>query len=220
VPELVTSGGESTAEQTPLARMLFHAELRPDPQLRQEEADVQASTSAGGSGTMAAATETRSARVTPGDSNRWESAAVAASPALEERLADAAFAFFGPGVRIHVNVARGGSVEISLLLVALGALRLYRSHIENIQWFAGHARSIIRRLLLPPRPGQVVHVGVDSIVVPELPVDATADPSAATPHTAAAGPGPLQRLLPALAVAEGAILVGLLAALLSLYALD
>ena len=223
MPELLTSGGGPAAEQTPLARILFRADLRPDREFRPEEVEVRASTASEGAGTAGYATSgTGPARLTPTEASRWENAAVAGSGALEERIADAAFAFFGPGVRVHVSIGRGGSVEISLLLVAVGALRLYRSHIENIQWFAGHVRSIIRRMLPPPRPGQTVVVEAESIVVPELPGDAGASAPAAVSPAAASGaaPGRLQRLLPAVAVAEGAILVGLLAALLSLYAVD
>jgi hypothetical protein len=141
---------------------------------------------------------------------------------LSLRIEDATYAFFGPRVRSDVTIAPGGSIEISLLIIALGAINTYRHHVDNIEWFASHVKSIIKRFLPRPPRGYRVLVAEQQISVPTLPEP---QPTAPAPGPASSSTPPpqaradqAQRFLMILA-AEMAILVGLAIALLAIYAI-
>ena len=99
-------------ERLPVAHLLFRADLR--------EARQSAGANESAGDVAAKAVSRR---------QQWENAGLANEAELDERIEEAALAFFGPGVRAETTVYRGDSLEISILLVALGAVGTYRSHV-------------------------------------------------------------------------------------------
>jgi hypothetical protein len=63
---------------------------------------------------------------------------------LRDEVNEAARLFFGPRVKSEIIINRG-SIELSILLIALSALGTYRSSAENIAWFGEHVRALINR---------------------------------------------------------------------------
>jgi hypothetical protein len=144
---------------------------------------------------------------------KWDEQGLRKEDELAERVEEAALSFFGPGVRAETRVAPGESLEISILLMALGAVAAYRTHIENLAWFADHVRGIIKRVFPPLVPSERVLVTEEDILVTTESAtrsDAVAEYGGATPVPAVRW---FRSLLLALLAAE-IILVGLVAALL------
>jgi hypothetical protein len=204
MPELLGSvaGAE---EPQPLAHLVYVAELR----LRKERPTRGAVADEPDSGVPAQARTS------------WEENSLSAEGELADRVYDAAVAFFGPRVRVDTTIAPGQSLEVGIVLVALGAIGQYRAHIENVAWFANHVKTIIRRVLsVYSAPNQRVVVRDVQLSV----TDAPPEPSQpAQPSSAAQAPEAsfvwLARILRAILVAVLA-LVGLVTALLVIALLD
>jgi hypothetical protein len=210
MPNLLATGDQGP-EQTPLARIVFHAELR----LR-ESRDLGPNPTRG----SAASGQTAGVAAVRTTEDKWEEKA--SSDDYEERLAfeieQAAAAFFGPRVRAAVAIAPDNSIEIAILLTALGALSLYRRHIENIEWFVSHVQGIIKRVLpRPPDPQYRVRVTTGEISVPELPLEAVPQ-GERTVVPQPRGQTETANRLDLLIAVEIAVLVALAIALLAIYA--
>jgi len=85
-----------------------------------------------------------------GDFALWASLDEKGEHVLYAEIDSAAKEFFGPNVHALTTVG-AGTVVIETILIAYGALKIYREAVENLDWFRMHVGGLIRRFFGPNR---------------------------------------------------------------------